>query len=190
MPWFETGDPLDPWRWERDTEPQTEALPVAPALPRRVPGATPLPPADLPLTAPTPLVAEINPDPSPERPKRYETGDVSPPTEETPVGPIETKVSAATVATALSGVGVWALQRYVFQGDVPVEVSTAVQILVPALFAFLGGWVARHTPRPDLQVDPVDVAAAGAHALDGEPRPGQAEELPARRLFDPDRDRG
>lgn len=75
-------------------------------------------------------------------------------------GPIELKVTSATIATALSGLTVWALRTYVFHDDLPLPVSAAVQILVPAVVAFVAGWVTRHTPRPDLKVDPVDVAAA------------------------------
>lgn len=96
-------------------------------------------------------------------------------------GPVETKVTAAGTAAALSGLAVWALQRFVFHGDVPAEVSDAVQILVPALCAFLGGFLARHTPRSDVE-PPVD--ERGAHALDGRPRDGHDHELPVN-LFEP-----
>lgn len=95
-------------------------------------------------------------------------------------GPIELKVSAATIATAVSGLAVWALQTYWFRGEVPLPVAAAVQAVVPAVVAFIAGYLARHTPRTDLQVDPVDVAAAeegGAHTLDGVGR-GDAPEMP------------
>jgi hypothetical protein len=112
-------------------------------------------------------------------------------------GPVESKVKVAAVASAVASVAVWALQRYVFKGDVPVEVSTAVQLVVPALFAFIGGLLARHTPRPDLRpAEPSDEewqAAAdaladdepGAHALDGRGRDGNPEQPVD--LFDPHR---
>lgn len=91
-------------------------------------------------------------------------------------GPVEAKVSAATIASAVSGLGLWALQVYVFHGEVPLPVVAATMTVVPAIVTFAAGWLAPHTPRPDLQVDPVDVAAAcgeptpsGRHALDDDP---------------------
>ena len=102
--------------------------------------------------------------------------------------PIEVKVSAATIASAVSGLGLWALQTYVFHGEVPLPVLAAVQTVVPAIVTFAAGWLAPHTPRPDLQVDPVDVAAAhdedltpsGRHVLDDDPddRPVSRFETP------------
>jgi hypothetical protein len=77
--------------------------------------------------------------------------------------PIETKVTAATVGAVLSSLGVWALQTFVFHGDLPLPVSVAVQTLVPGAVAFVSGYLARHTPRPDLAAGP------RRHALDGEP---------------------
>jgi hypothetical protein len=101
-------------------------------------------------------------------------------------GPIEIKVPVTAIASALSGVGVWALQTYVFHGDVPVPVEVAIQTLVPALIGFGAGWLAPHTPRPDIPVDPVDAAAAddepGDHALDGD-----AGEIPVVNLTQPKR---
>lgn len=110
--------------------------------------------------------------------------------------PIEVKVSAATVGAVLSSLGVWALQTYVFRGDLPLPVMAAVQTLVPGVVAFAAGWLSPHTPRPDLQVDPVDVAAAddeptrpdtsdvdtAEHALDGSPG-----EIPATTFTTPPR---
>lgn len=66
--------------------------------------------------------------------------------------PVETKVSAATIASAASGLGLWALQAYVFHGDVPLPVVAAVMTIVPAVITFLAGWLAPHTPRPGMQV--------------------------------------
>jgi hypothetical protein len=96
--------------------------------------------------------------------------------------PIEVKVSAATIASAVTGLGLWALQTYVFHGEVPLPVLGVVQTVVPAVITFAAGYLAPHTPRPDLQVDPVDVAAAcgapadpedetpsGRHVLDDDP---------------------
>ena len=69
-------------------------------------------------------------------------------------GPVETKVSAATAAAALSSLAVWALQSYVFAGEVPAPVAAAIQILIPAALTFAAGWCVRHTPRPDLDDTP------------------------------------
>lgn len=101
--------------------------------------------------------------------------------------PIEYKVSAATVGAALASLGMWALQTFVFHGDLPLPVSVAVQVLVPGMVAFFSGYWTKHTPRPDLAVDPVDTAADTVEAgidLDDDPAaPGNDEgELPAYRF--------
>lgn len=97
-------------------------------------------------------------------------------------GPIETKVTAATIGAAVSGLGLWALQTYVFKGELPLPVTAAVQTIVPAIVTFIAGWLAQHTPRPDLQpatgLENDDVP--GAHALDGD-----AGEIPVSRLTPP-----
>lgn len=105
-------------------------------------------------------------------------------------GPIEIKVPVTAVASALSGLGVWALQTYVFHGEVPAPVFAAIQTFVPVAIGFGAGWLAPHTPRPDLQADPIDVAAAdehadepGEHALDGD-----AGELPITHFRRPRKD--
>ena len=98
-------------------------------------------------------------------------------------GPIEVKVSAATIASAVSGLGLWALQTYVFRTDVPLPVIAAVQVVVPAIVTFAAGYMAPHTPRPDLlaencdELDQATIADAKVHdhALDGDP-----DEVPAR----------
>ena len=92
-------------------------------------------------------------------------------------GPVETKVQAATVASAVSGLGLWALQTYVFHGEVPLPVLAAVQVVVPAVVTFVAGWLAPHTPRPDLSSGPLldphtgvfipqDEEPSGRHVLD------------------------
>jgi hypothetical protein len=68
--------------------------------------------------------------------------------------PIESKVTAATVATAVTGLVLWVLGKLVFRGDVPEPVAGAVLTVVPAIAAFVAGWWARHTPRPDLATKP------------------------------------
>jgi len=75
-------------------------------------------------------------------------------------GPVEVKVSAATIASAVSGLGLWALQTYVFRTDVPLPVIAAVTTVVPAIVTFVAGYMAPHTPRPDLRCDPDDGTTA------------------------------
>lgn len=75
-------------------------------------------------------------------------------------GPVEVKVSAAAIATALSGFAVWAAQTYWFRGEVPAPVVAVIQVVVPALVAFTAGWLARHTPRDD----PDAVGPPGRHS--------------------------
>ena len=84
-------------------------------------------------------------------------------------GPVEAKVSAATIAAVLAALAVWVLQVYVFRGEVPAPVSAAVQVVVPAVCAFVAGWLARHTPRPDLaSLGAVYETPRGRHAVDDE----------------------
>lgn len=64
--------------------------------------------------------------------------------------PVETKVQASTAAAAVSGIVLWILGRYAFKGTVPDVVASWVYVLVPAVITFAAGYLARHTPRPDL----------------------------------------
>jgi hypothetical protein len=60
---------------------------------------------------------------------------------------IETKVTASTVAAAVSALVVMLLD-HVIDGDVPPALVDAVYVIVPAVCAFLAGYAARHTHRP------------------------------------------
>ena len=132
-------------------------------------------------------------------------------------GPVETKVSAAAIASATTGLGLWALQTYVFHGNVPLPVLAAMQAVVPAAVTFAAGYLAPHTPRPDLGIDPaLDVApgdtaefapedladargsvvhtgdnsvdGSGRHALDDDPTDIPVSRLPRATRYDrPDR---
>lgn len=75
-------------------------------------------------------------------------------------GPVETKVSAATIAAAASAFVVWLLRTYVFHGVVPPEVEAFASVAVIGVCTFAAGWFARHTPRADLD-------AVGRHARPG-----------------------
>lgn len=65
---------------------------------------------------------------------------------------IETKVQASTYAAAASGLVVWVLGKYVFKGTVPDVIVSWIYVLVPALAAFVAGYIAPHTARPDISV--------------------------------------
>ncbi len=73
--------------------------------------------------------------------------------------PIESKVTAASAGAAVSGLILWALAHWVFDGDNPPEVVVFVTtLLVPAVVTFVAGYASPHTPRADpdaLGVDPV-----------------------------------
>lgn len=62
--------------------------------------------------------------------------------------PVEAKVKSATAYAVVTAFVVWALGRYVFRGLVPGEVVDLVAFAVPGLAAFVGGYLAPHTPRP------------------------------------------
>jgi hypothetical protein len=97
--------------------------------------------------------------------------------------PIESKVVAASGATAVSaaltGVTLWALETYVFNGELPAPVWMAAQTVIPAGCSFVAGWVTKHTPRPDLRLDD---AEPGRHTLDHDPHdiPAADFQLPHR----------
>jgi hypothetical protein len=74
-------------------------------------------------------------------------------------GPVETKVSAATVAAVVSAFVVWVLRTYVFKGDVPPEVEAFATIAVVGATTFAAGWLSPHTPRSDGDAD-----MSGRHA--------------------------
>lgn len=76
--------------------------------------------------------------------------------------PVESKVKAgAGGAAGGAGAGaivaafvLWALTRWAFHGDVPGPVVALVLLVVPAAVSaggsYLAGYLAPHTPRPDL----------------------------------------
>lgn len=80
--------------------------------------------------------------------------------------PVETKVQLSTAGGALGGavaaLAIWLLGAFVWGGPtdaangaytaslVPSVVSGLVLIVVPGLTAFVGGYIGKHTARPDL----------------------------------------
>lgn len=68
--------------------------------------------------------------------------------------PIERKVKAASAASALSGMILWVLAKYVFKSSVPDVFVNWTYIAVPAALAFAAGYVTKHTHRADLPAPP------------------------------------
>lgn len=70
--------------------------------------------------------------------------------------PVEAKVKSgargAGAGGAVAGLVLWLLARYVFHAPVPDEVGAVVFLVVPyalaAGAAWVGGYLAPHTPRP------------------------------------------
>jgi hypothetical protein len=64
--------------------------------------------------------------------------------------PVEAKVTAGSLSAAAAGVVLWALQTYVFKNGMPAGAESLVYLLVPAIIAGAGAYLAPHTHRPDL----------------------------------------
>lgn len=81
---------------------------------------------------------------------------------------VESKVKASTAASAVAGLALWALGRYVFKGAVPDVVASWIYVAVPGVLAFGAGYLARHTPRP-ADAAPAPPAARGGYPAGGTP---------------------
>jgi len=70
--------------------------------------------------------------------------------------PVEKKVTVATVASYLGGLGLLAILNGVADTNLITELPDVVEVfvapIIPSLITFIGGYVARHTPRNDAQV--------------------------------------
>lgn len=69
--------------------------------------------------------------------------------------PVERKVTFATIGAYLGGLALMAMVNAVSSdpglvGALPDTLEMFVVPVIPTVVAFLSGWVARHTPRPDL----------------------------------------
>ena len=62
--------------------------------------------------------------------------------------PIEAKVQAGTLSAVVGGIAVWALQTYVFRGNISPGLMSLIYAAVPGLLALAGGYLAPHSPRP------------------------------------------
>lgn len=68
--------------------------------------------------------------------------------------PVETKVTSATLGAALGGTLLWLIDATVLTpnvlGDVPDPVGNLIMIVGAGLGAWIAGYAAKHTHRPDL----------------------------------------
>lgn len=69
--------------------------------------------------------------------------------------PVEKKVTWSSLGAYLGGVGLMAIVQVVSDdpsiiGSLPDGIELFVVPLIPTIVAFIGGWVTKHTPRPDL----------------------------------------
>lgn len=83
----------------------------------------------------------------------------------------ERKVTAATIAAALTTLVLWILGAYAFGGKVPDPVAGVVALIVPGLVTFAAGYGTRHTPRA---VPPAD-ATPPPPATPGPTTPGPTD---------------
>lgn len=91
-------------------------------------------------------------------------------------GPVEKKVAWASVGTYLGLVVLLAVVNAVnadatLISGLPDWLETLLLPLVPAMVSFLGGYTAKHTPRPDLEATPPPGGGTGGTAT-GTPRGG------------------
>jgi len=61
---------------------------------------------------------------------------------------VETKVQAGTLSAVVGGIAVWALQTYVFKGNISPGLVSLIYAAVPGVLALAGGYLAPHSPRP------------------------------------------
>ena len=61
---------------------------------------------------------------------------------------IEAKVQAGTLSAVLGGIAVWALQTYIFKGNISPGLVSLIYAAVPGILALAGGYLAPHSPRP------------------------------------------
>jgi predicted lysophospholipase L1 biosynthesis ABC-type transport system permease subunit len=64
---------------------------------------------------------------------------------------IETKVTAATLAAFITSLIMnWLLMQWPFLKEMNDSLATVILALVTGIITFAGGWLAKHTNRPDL----------------------------------------
>jgi hypothetical protein len=67
-------------------------------------------------------------------------------------GPVETKTAAHASAAAVTGVITWALVQFVpyFHAGLPGPLATFLPFAVSGFLGAAAGFLAPHTPRPDI----------------------------------------
>ncbi|MEV4256154.1 hypothetical protein AB0J52_23600 [Spirillospora sp. NPDC049652] len=88
--------------------------------------------------------------------------------------PIETKVTAATGASLVAGFIVgWLVLKLPALSSMAEPLQALVTALITSAITFAAGWLAKHTPRPDL------AAPAGGQSPPAPPAAGAAAPPPA-----------
>ncbi|MFG3258664.1 holin [Streptomyces sp. NPDC048172] len=72
--------------------------------------------------------------------------------------PVEKKVTASSVAAFLASVGLLAVLTAIQDNNglvsgLPDALEPLILALVPTAITFVSGWMAKHTPRPDIDAD-------------------------------------
>lgn len=69
-------------------------------------------------------------------------------------GPVEKKVTVATVASYVGGVALMGVLNAIGDANLiaglPDVIEAFIAPMLPTAITFVGGWAATHTPRPDL----------------------------------------
>lgn len=66
-------------------------------------------------------------------------------------------------STALTGLLIWALTRYVFKGSMPPEVAAAVAVIVPGIVGGAIGYFTRREAKAPAPPAKVSTPADGSH---------------------------
>lgn len=69
--------------------------------------------------------------------------------------PIESKVKAGSLGAAVAGLADWVLATYLFPHLNDPTAQALILAAVPGVLSFAGGWLAKHTARPQPPVTPV-----------------------------------
>jgi hypothetical protein len=81
--------------------------------------------------------------------------------------PIENKVSVGTMTAALTGAVSWVLVTYVpsFHSGIPAPLQAFIPVLIAAVSAFAGGYLAKHTVRADEIIGAIQAYERQAHPV-------------------------
>jgi hypothetical protein len=65
-------------------------------------------------------------------------------------GPIEAKVTASTIGSALATIVCWILNHYVFDEAMPELIQSSITVVVVTATTFAVGYLTKHTARDDV----------------------------------------